>query len=157
MEHQRDELGLDLGCPGWHRANLQGEVHSRQASTITRIIGVGRGPLLATGSDKVGIRAKREPLHPFDSTQDRLFRRAADDLALTVVTAPYSLTSPPLQPLGWLQVSVSVLQYGCGGFERLLFGFIEAKFDYGLDTAATYDAGGAECDVPEAILAGHEC
>jgi hypothetical protein len=26
VEHQRDELGLDLGCPRWHRANLEGEV-----------------------------------------------------------------------------------------------------------------------------------
>jgi hypothetical protein len=38
VEHQRDELGLACGRLGWLGPNCEGEIHSRQASTITGVV-----------------------------------------------------------------------------------------------------------------------
>jgi ABC-type amino acid transport substrate-binding protein len=49
-----------------------------------------------------------------------------------------------------------VLKDGRGGFKTFLFGFIEVEFEDGLDAALAYDAGRAEADVMEAVLACQE-
>lgn len=58
--------------------------------------------------------------------------------------------------LGILEVRVGVLEHGGGSFEGLLLCSVEMEFNYGLDSAAAYDAGSAEGDVAEAVLACHE-
>ena len=54
------------------------------------------------------------------------------------------------------KLGVGVLQDRGGGFESLLFGWVEMKFDDRLDSAASDDAGRAETDVVKAVLAGHQ-
>ena len=54
------------------------------------------------------------------------------------------------------KLCVCPLEYGSRRFEGLLFGFVEVEFDDGFDSAAAYDAGRAESDVVESVLASHK-
>jgi hypothetical protein len=55
-----------------------------------------------------------------------------------------------------LKLRIGALENSGRGFEGLLFRFVEAQLKSEFDTAVSYDAGRAEGDVMETILAVHE-
>jgi hypothetical protein len=55
-----------------------------------------------------------------------------------------------------LKLSVGLLEHGGRGFESLPFCFVEVKLDDRLHSPTANDAGSAEGNVTEAVLAGHQ-